>query len=310
MSPILIVLGFVVIAAMRVIQKMCAKKVSGAVSGATFFHYGGYYNLVAALLALISVALSGFAGFTLPTLLCAAATAVFLALELLVSLTVLKTCSLIVVQMFAVGAMAIPCIVGIFFFGEPMSLLQWLGVALFMGSMYLIIRPASDKRKATAGEPLSPRTLLLLVLLLLLGGGVMVVQKAFSRLVTDGSSTAYSFLMFAFSAAFMYTAYLVLVLRSRRAAEGEDAPPTEPRALPRLLLVCGALLAFAVFVINLVVVEMGGSVSSALLFSVSNVITIVITILVGYFYYRERISPINGLGILTAAGAIAMINFL
>lgn len=36
-----IILSFIAIAIMRVAQKVCSKKVSNAVSGKAYFHYGG-----------------------------------------------------------------------------------------------------------------------------------------------------------------------------------------------------------------------------------------------------------------------------
>ena len=59
-------------------------------------------------------------------------------------------------------------------------------------------------------------------------------------------------------------------------------------ALPRVLLVCGLILAFAVFVINILMTELGKYISSAILFSVSYAIRIVITILVGAIFYKEK----------------------
>lgn len=309
-----VVLSFTAIAAMRVVQKLCSKRVSGAVGGNVFFHYGGYYNLLSALLSVIALAISGFSGFTWPTVLCAAGTALFLALELFASLKALQSTSLIVCQMFSVGSLCIPCIVGIFLFDEPMSIWQWLGVLLFMISMYFIIRPAPSADAAEKSAPtqkLSLKTLLLLVLLLVAGGGTMVMQKAFGVLVPDGNVSTYSFLMFALNSAFMYVTYVILLTTQHR-SHGDTAVAEKQgaRPLPRLLLVSGAFLAVAVFVINLLVTMMGKDVSSAVLFSVSNAISIVITLLVGALYYKERVTVFNVIGILLCVGAIAIINFL
>lgn len=86
MNPLLIVLSFTAVAIMRVIQKVCSKKVSGEVGGKKFFHYGGYYNLMSALFSLVTFAFVGFNGFDLPTVLCALGTAVLMAVELFASI--------------------------------------------------------------------------------------------------------------------------------------------------------------------------------------------------------------------------------
>ena len=49
MSGGLVVLSFTGVAAMRVVQKVCSKKVSNAVEGKEAFRYGGYYQLLSTL---------------------------------------------------------------------------------------------------------------------------------------------------------------------------------------------------------------------------------------------------------------------
>lgn len=80
--------------------------------------------------------------------------------------------------------------------------------------------------------------------------------------------------------------------------------------LSKILLICGLALAFAIFIINMLVTELGKSVDSAILFSVSNAISIIITILVGAIYYKEKITLKNIVGILLCVGALGIINFL
>ena len=108
MSAGLVALSFAAIALMRVAQKVCSKKVSAEVQSKTFFHYGGYYNLLSALFSLVTLFMVGFKGFDFPTVLCALATAVCLAVELFASIEALKGASLIVNQMFSVGGVVYP----------------------------------------------------------------------------------------------------------------------------------------------------------------------------------------------------------
>ncbi len=75
--------------------------------------------------------------------------------------------------------------------------------------------------------------------------------------------------------------------------------------LNKPLLICGALLAFAVFVINLLVTELGKTVSSAVLFPVSATISICITVIVGWLVYKEKLTVKNIIGVVL--GLIAII---
>ena len=76
------------------------------------------------------------------------------------------------------------------------------------------------------------------------------------------------------------------------------------------MLVCGSLLAFAVFLINQLVTTIAKTVPSALLFTVSYAIGILITLLVGALYYKEKIAEKNVVGIVLSVGPIIIINVL
>ena len=173
------ILSFGAIALMRVAQKITAKKVSKEVEGRKFFRYGGYYNLLSALFSLITLFIVGFEGFNLPTILCALATAICLALELFATIEGLKVTTLVVNQMFSVGAIIIPCIAGIFFFNEPMTIGQWFGIALFIVAMCFMGSGTKSSKTKIMGK-LSLKTIMLLLLTLFAGGGTMVAQKAFA----------------------------------------------------------------------------------------------------------------------------------
>ncbi len=310
----LIVLSFFTVAVMRVAQKICSKQVSNEVKGKTFFHYGGYYNLLSAAFSFITLCMSGFSGFDLPTVLCALATAICLAVELFAGIEALKGTTLLVSQMFGVGALFIPCIVGIFFFDEPVSIWQWLGLLSFGVAMYFMLMPTDSKGadKAEIRSKISFRTIVMLIVSLLAGGGTMVAQKAFGKLVPNGNTATYSFLMFALNALMLYACYLGIFLtdRKNRASGAAEPASKEKQSLSKTLLLCGLILAFAVFMVNMLVTELGKYVDSAILFSVSYAISIVITILVGAAYYKEKITWKHCVGVVLCVGALAIINFL
>lgn len=310
METWLIIVSFFVIALMRVAQKVCSKKVSDEVDGKMFFHYGGYYNLMSALFSLITLAIVGFHGFDLPTVLCAFLTALCLAVELFASIEALKGASLIVNQMFSVGALFIPCIVGIFIFNEPMSVWQWIGLALFSVAMYFMIAPTKVKAEK-APLKISVKTIVMLILTLVAGGGTMVAQKAFAKIAPNGNVATYSFLMFALNAIILYFCYGIMSFRQRKnISVVEEKSERGKKTLSKVLLFCGLILAFAVFLINILVTELGKAVPSAILFSVSYALSILITILVGAIYYKEKITRKNIVGIMLCVGALAIINFL
>lgn len=315
-----IVLFFVILGVMRVVQKVCSKKVSNQIEGNTYFHYGGYYQLLSAVFSLIMLFIVGFHGFNGTMMLCAAGTAAFIALALFTEIEALKGSSLIVGQMFQAGALFIPCLFGNFFIeGQKMNVWQWLGLCVFMVAMYLMVSQGGKKDEKGEKKKTSLKTIIMLILMLLGEGGTMVVQNAFGNLVQDGNTAMYSFLMFAINALVLYICYLVqaLFFKKPKMAQTENGETIKEKSkekalkpLSKTLLICGAFLAFALFMINVLVTELTAAVVPALLFSLSSAIAIIVTMLVGRFVYGEKMSVRNVIGIVLCAGSLAMISFL
>lgn len=315
-----IVLFFVILGVMRVVQKVCSKKVSNQIEGNTYFHYGGYYQLLSAVFSLIMLFIVGFHGFNGTMMLCAAGTAAFIALALFTEIEALKGSSLIVGQMFQAGALFIPCLFGNFFIeGQKMNVWQWLGLCVFMVAMYLMVSQGGKKDEKDKKKKTSLKTIIMLILMLLGEGGTMVVQNAFGNLVQDGNTAMYSFLMFAINALVLYICYLVqaLFFKKPKMAQTENGETIKEKSkekalkpLSKTLLICGAFLAFALFMINVLVTELTAAVVPALLFSLSSAIAIIVTMLVGRFVYGEKMSVRNVIGIVLCAGSLAMISFL
>jgi drug/metabolite transporter (DMT)-like permease len=176
--------------------------------------------------------------------------------------------------------------------------------------MYFMVSPTKEKEKQTT--KITVKTIVMLVITLLAGGGTMVAQKAFAKIVPNGSVAMYSFLMFALNAIILYACYAGSIFgeKGKACAEQKQEEIKQPKGLSKTLLICGLILAFAVFLINMLVTELGKSVDSAILFSVSYAISIIITILVGSIYYKEKITLKNVIGVVLCVGALAIINFL
>ncbi len=299
----MIVFLFFIIGVMRVIQRISAKKASNLINDNTiFFHYGGYYQLVAGLLSLITLAIAGFYGFNLATLLCALASAVLFAIDLFSGIQAVKGTTLVVCNMFATGGLFIPCVLGIFLFDEPMSVLQWVGLVVFILSIYFL-----SAKKVKSEKAFSVKTFIMLILSLLSNGLVMVVQKYFAILIPDGNVSLYSALTFGLNALILYTGMGICLLNKKKASPSE-AVKVEP--LSTTLLIYGALLAIALFAINILVTYMASTMPSVILFTVSSAISIMITCLVGTIIFKENLTVKNIIGLVLGFVAIVMVNAL
>ncbi len=336
----LIVLSFVAIAVMRVVQKICSKRVSNSVkSGELFFRYGAFYQFVAAFFSLITLAIVGFYGFNVPTVLCALASALLFAVDLYTGIEVLKGCSMTIASMFSLGGLIISCVLSIFMFDEPMSVFQAVGLVFFFVGAYLLT-PSKSKEK----KKISLKTYILLFISFLVNGFVMVVQKYFSQKVVGGNVAMFSFLTFILNALILLSCAVVLTVK-RNAKEKAEAATTIEKAenealesevaisedlgecaavaekkkekkspvffgLTKTHLICGALLAFAVFVINLLVTELGKTVPSVILFPISSAISIGLSVIVGWVVYKEKLTVRNFVGLFVGLLGIVVIGVL
>lgn len=307
----MVILFFSIIAIMRVIQSICGKQASNEVkNNKIFFLYGTYYELLAALFSLITVCFAHFDGLTVSTFLCGLVTAVFLMIQFYANLYAIKGCKIIIAAMFSYGGLLISCILSWIFFDEPMSVLQCAGLLLFFISAYLLSankqNDGNDKK-----NKISKWTWFLLIISMLAEGGVEFSQKYFSLKVTGGNIAWFSFFMFACSTLIMAIGLFVTIIREKYKTlplQDETACATDEKTrLNKPLLICGVLLAFAVFIINLLVTELGKTVSSAILFPVSASMATCITALVGLFVYKEKLSVKNVIGIILGLLSIIML---
>lgn len=296
------VLSFGALGLMRVIQKICSKKTSLLVEpGVKFFHYGAFYQTLAAGVSLITLCIVGFHGFNTPTVLCALVCAVLLSVTLFSSIEAVKGCTLVLLNMCEAGSLVVPCILGIFLFDEPMGLWQWVGLTVFIVSAYFL---ASDS--GSTNEKLNARTVLMLIVYFLSSGFLLVAQKYFAKLVPDGNTAMFSFLMFALNAVILFICMLVAQIA---VAKKENARKIlEIRPLDKKLYGFGAILAVAIFVVNMLMTTLAKTVDSVVLFSVESIIGIAATTAVGAIFFKEKITVKKILGITIGLAGIFLIN--
>ncbi|MBR7160382.1 MAG: hypothetical protein IKD20_05025 [Clostridia bacterium] len=311
MSPLVVAICFFSIALMRVIQNVCSKSSSMDIkSGDTFFRYSAYYYLIAGLFSLVTLSVVGFHGLDAHTILTSLVSAILFGIGLYAGIEAIKGCTLIVSTMFGLGGLVISCGVSYFWFGEGVSAFQIVGLFLFMLGVYLLTPSTKSDVKR-----ISLRTYVLLFIKLLSEGLIMVAQKyfaLFSPLGAGANSAMYSFLTFIFNCLIMLGCLLFIYLRKKKTPAIAPSDDYKPVAfgLSKVLLICGLALAFALFVINLLVTEMSKSVDSILLFPISSAISIFITTLIGWIVFKEKLTPRNFVGLIIGLISIIVIGML
>ena len=147
----------------------------------------------------------------------------------------------------------------------------------------------------------------MLVLSFITNGLIMVVQKYFALLVPDRNEAMYSFLTFGINAVMLYACMMFTDLKSKKDDAGRRI--NQIKKLSKILLVCGAVLALALFMINILVTMLASKISSAILFTVSSALSIVITALVGTLVFKEKLTVKNYIGIVLGFLACVAVSF-
>lgn len=301
---------------MKFIQTFFNKKTSDSLSGtAAYLAYGAYRYIFCTLLALALVAFSGgaAASYTPMAFFSSGLAAAALAVNLICTLEAMKSGAIVLCTLVGGAGLLLPCIAGILWFGEPMSVWQFAGIALLFVSAYLLV--GYSKGLYTK---FSFKTLLLLIGSMLSNGLIMVAQKLFSLYVEDGSASVFSMLMFAMASACYIVGLLAYLVheRSHNSRRNQrdstvqaDTMPIRRQPLAPALLGYGAILSVALLAINQLSTELGRMLPSAILFSVNDGGGTIISAVTAAIFFREKLTPRAVAGIGIGISALLVINF-
>lgn len=280
---------------MKFIQSICSKKTSNALEGKqSYMHYGAFQYLVSGALAFVLILFSGSGIKTdLLTLVISFISALSLLLCTFCSLAAMKSGTLTLTTLFGSAGLLVPCIAGIFMFRETMSVMQYVGILMFLVSAYLLI--GASRQVYTN---FSFKTVLLLLGSLLGNGVTMLAQKMFAYYVPDGDVSSFSFLSFGSLGIVLLAAFFI-----SSAVEHE-----KPQPLPKKLMLYGVALAGALFVLNQLSTLAADMIPSVILFTVVNGGGTVITAVVAAVFFNERLTVKSSTGILIGLAALLAIN--
>lgn len=299
-----IIISFVAIAAIRIIQRTCHKETSNLVDTLVkSYAFGTLQQFLAAVISLLALFFVGFYGFNTATLLVAIITGILFALELWTSLEVLKGCSIAVASMFAFGGVIISVIASHFFFDEPVNFIQLIGLAMFFISVFLLTW--TNKKTETQ---MNAKTVILLIVNFLVNGLMTVAQKYFSLKVTPGNTAMYSLLTFMSASLTMLIGFLIfLFINQRKTSLPNEIKPNQP-ILNRKAHLFALILAVCLFLLNTLITEMGKTLSGVILFPVSCAIGILMSVIVGAVFYKEKLSTLKIIGLVLGILSIVIIS--
>lgn len=280
----------------RVVQHLCTKKSSSQVNTMScFWKYGAFRHLLSGLLGL-TVLLIGKSQiqFEFRTLVISVFSGIMLAASTGLNLVALKEGTVALASLFGTAGILVPCLAGIFLFGEPMTGGQWTGIFLFFAAAYFLI---SSSNRIYHG--FSVKTFFVLIGVMLSEGLTMLSQQMFAFYVPDGDVSVFSFLSFGTVGGVM----LLISLISGRKKEDRREPE-----LTSNLLIMGALLSAAVFVINQLATMAAGIVSPVVLFTFINGGSTIIGAVVAAIFFKEKVTLRSTAGIVLGVLALIIIK--
>lgn len=318
----MIVFIFLIVAFTRVMQSYSSRKTALNIDGTgTFLKNGIYGNCVASLLALILFGIvCAFHGITSKLVFFGALTGLCFAIDNYLNIMAVKNgASLVLISMVGTGgSVLLFCIASIFLYGEAMSVMQWIGLALFVAAMFFLTSGSKQSYSS-----FSPRALIFLVLSMLAQTFILYFQTEVGRisagcepkneiLALIGGSAPYTFLALLIEALLFGVAYIIyLATKSKRDAENagvQNGGGREKREfLPKPLYLYGALTGLALIILNVLLPVAMYIAPKVTVTTISSVLSLVVSLIVGAICFKEKITAKNIAGFALSVVSIVFI---
>lgn len=278
----------------RAIQKYATKKASTLLNEkSTLAYFCLCQFAISALLSIISVLASGgFAKLDFAALFYGTLSGVAILLSTACTLLAMKNGTVSLVTLFSMAGLIVPCLANQLFFGRPMSLMQWVGILLFLLAAYLLV--ASSKRIFGA---FSLKALLLLVVALLSEGFTMLLQQLFAEHSSKPNIALFTFISF-FAVTLLMLPVSIIVSSAEK--KGSSPKPTSRRLIFPVIAAAASVWAISILVTYAVALS-----SPVVVFSLSAGGGMLISALIGWLCFKERLTAAGYAGILL--GIVAMI---
>ncbi len=295
---------------LRIVQRTASKENSRQMPSSPrgVSAYMAMMHGMSAAFALILLLISGniiSSVTTLPPLgwLIACATGAALTASTVCSLLALRGSSIVLGALFGMAGLLIPTIFGIFIYNQPVSWIQWCGIAALFAAAVLL----ASSSKTTNGR-LTAKTVILLICSMLANGSIMLLQTLYKNFLPNASVTVYSFLQFFIPSTVMLGVFLVMSIpRKAEIGEGSEKSDNSVKFTKRLIIFA-ALAAGSIFGISQISTIASAVIPVAVLFPISDGGGAVIAAIIAATVYKEKITWKSALGIALGIAAVCVMK--
>lgn len=304
-----------------------AKKSSTHTKGNfVIFRYSLYTSAFSVVVGIILTLFDG-ANFRMdtPAILSALLFGSMIALSSIVTVYSYKIATVALTTMCNTISVIIPCIFGVFLFQEAFTLGKGIGIVLFFISAYLLISPNKNKEKES--KPFTFKTLLVCCALVIANGFGSISMQLFSNYSVGVSVSAFMLYSHAFASLIIGTVVLVMIIKRKKSVslsalqensntfiESELAlsqdvvpQPTEGK-FPKILFLFGCGSTVISFFINQVNTIITPLIPAAILFPSLKGGALIMSALVGWSIFKEKLSLKNIIGIALCLSALIVLN--
>lgn len=258
--------------------------------------FNGALNLVWSAILLILACITGGIRFDVTTLLFGSVYAVILCAYQLFKCLSLASGPISLTTLIANCAFLITTAYAFFIDKEPVSPVQLIGIILLLGALLLCINPNSGK--SDSNMKITLRWFIFAMCLFFAGGGVGIIYRIFGK--SEISQNATSMLFFA---AIISSAIFFLLAHITNGITKNPRPQLSKTPLT-YALICG--ITGCIYIrMNL---SLSAVIPSVIFFPVSNGATVILSSVVGWLFFREKLKSAQIAGICLGMIAIVCIG--
>ena len=283
---------------LTLVNKLASKNTAEKSAVFTFSLYNAAVGALIGL-AVVLIQQTRFS-FDVITLSLSAFLGVTLAAYQVALLYALKKTSVAIVNMIVTASVIFPCVFGIVFFEEPVSVGKIVGIVGFLIAAYLITGQSGKQSLS-----FSWKSLIACVLASLMSGLGSISMQLFSKYSAEGSTSLFMFYSYCFNA---LTLLLFVCILRKRTKEKVGGVEKQAVGVSKKLILIGAISAIIAFLIRQINVVLANAIPAAILFPVLKSGSLIFGAVIGSLVFKEKLCAKNIIGIVLCMVALIVLN--
>lgn len=287
---------FLVFAVLLYFPLIAADKIGsdGTEEKAMLFKYSFFRSIIGIVIGIAGLFINGSVFIVdLYTILTAVMFGIMLALCMLVTFYSMQVTTVAISSVFRAASVIVPSVFGAMFFNESITIINVIGFLLFLVSVFLIVSKKKEENKRFGIKAF----LVCLGVLLTNGLGSVSIQL-FGQCVSNGDEAMFMFIAYCVQAIILYAIHMIY----------ESGMEKNQTKISNNMIIYGICGTVAMFLIQQIIAILSSKVSSLLIFPVTMGSSVVIGVLVGLFFFKEKILLKSVLGIMGVIISLIMIN--